>query len=144
MNNTSPATFVSEMLRDLNAHVALCEDVLSLLSRENQALASSDYQPAPFHEGRKDLIPRLNQSLNCIRHWRQVWQRIAPAERTAQLEVKKMFQAVQDLLVKILLLDRENQQALLRHGLLPPRGVPSFAGQQPDYVSSVYRRHTVS
>lgn len=144
MNNTSPATFVSEMLRDLRAHIVLCEDVLSLLSRENQALARTDYDTATFHEGRKDLIPRLNQSLNRIRHWRESWQRLAAHDRACQSEVKQMFQTVQDLLVKILLLDRENQQALLRRGLLPPREVPSFAGQQPDYVASIYRRHTGS
>jgi hypothetical protein len=48
------------------------------------------------------------------------------------------------LLMKVLLLDRDNQQALLRHGLVPARQLPSSAVQQPHCVADAYRRHSRS
>ncbi|MCC6233741.1 MAG: hypothetical protein IT580_13910 [Verrucomicrobiales bacterium] len=42
--------------------------------------------------------------------------------------------------MKILLLDRENEQALLRHGLVPARELPSVNRQRPHFVSDLYRR----
>jgi hypothetical protein len=48
---------------------------------------------------------------------------------------------LQDLLVKILQLDRENQQALLRRGLVPARHVASCAAPPSNYVANLYRRY---
>jgi hypothetical protein len=45
------------------------------------------------------------------------------------------------MLMKIVLLDRDNQQALLRRGLVPPRHLPRAAGQQPHFVAGLYQRH---
>jgi hypothetical protein len=44
--------------------------------------------------------------------------------------------------MKILLLDRENQQAMLRRGLMPAQYVPASAAQRQNYITSVNRRHT--
>jgi hypothetical protein len=55
--------------------------------------------------------------------------------------VKELFQSVQGLVMKLLLLDRENQQALLRRGLVPTRHLATAAVQQPNFVASVYKRH---
>jgi hypothetical protein len=38
-------------------------------------------------------------------------------------------------------LDRENQQALLRRGLVPARHVTACAAPPSNYVASLYRRH---
>lgn len=139
--NPLPA-FISELTNHLRSYLTLCEDVLSLASRENQALGTAaEYQPFEFHQGRKALLSRLDESLNLLRTWRQAWQRLDPRERSQYSEVKALLQATQDALVKILLLDRENQQALLRRGLLPARQVSNFASQPPHYAAQLYRRH---
>jgi len=118
---------------------------MSLACRENQALSShSDYAPFEFYQKRKNLLPRLEKSLMSLRKWRSCWQQAGPAERAGCSEVKALFQSVQSLLMKVLLLDRENQQALLRHGLVPARHLPSTAAQQPHCVSDIYRRHSRS
>jgi hypothetical protein len=134
------------LLEDLRNHQALCEDVMNLAMRENQALSSqSGYASFEFYQQRKNLLPRLEQSLMALRKWRDRWQQADPAERAGCLEAKALFQTVQSLLMKVLLLDRENQQALLRHGLLPARHLPSSAvQQQPHCVADVYRRHSRS
>jgi len=142
MNQHLPA-FVQELSNHLRSYLGLCEEALELTGRENQALTGSgEYQPFQFYQNRKALLSRLDQSLNLLRTWRQAWQRLDPAERAQYSELKSLLQAVQDAVVKILLLDRENQQALLRRGLVPARHVPSFAGQQPHYAAQLYRRHS--
>lgn len=142
MNQLSPA-FVQELSNHLRGYLGLCEEALELAGRENQALAGAEeYQPFQFYQNRKFLLSRLDQSLNLLRTWRQAWHKLDPAERAQYSELKSLLQAVQDALVKILLLDRENQQALLRRGLLPARQVSSFASSPPHFAAQLYRRHS--
>jgi hypothetical protein len=42
--------------------------------------------------------------------------------------------------MKFILLDRENEQGLLRRGLVPPRQLPSVNRQRPHFVAELYRR----
>ena len=142
---SDPHTFVPELIGHLRRFGVLCDETLSLVRREAQALTGADtYQPFEFFQGRKALLSRLDEGLNLLRTWRQAWQRLDPAERARHSEVKTLLQAVQDSLVKILVLDRENQQALLRRGLVPARHLPSFAGPQPHFAAQLYRRHSAS
>ena len=142
MSDLVSPTFVSELTGHLRAYLALCDEALALSGRENQALAApGDYQPFEFYQGRKALLSRLDEALNLLRTWRLAWQRLGPAERAKYSEVKQLLQAVQDKLVKVLVLDRENQQALLRRGLVPARQLPSFASRPPHYAAHLYRRH---
>jgi hypothetical protein len=41
-------------------------------------------------------------------------------------------------------LDRENEEALLRRGLLPARALPSPEQSQPHFVARTYQRHVPS
>ena len=79
-----------------------------------------------------------------IKDWRKVWQQKSQSERTQHPEVKTLLEVLQQMIVRILQLDRENQQALLRAGLLPARHLPAAAAQQPGFVSRLYSRHTAS
>ncbi|MFO1476673.1 MAG: hypothetical protein U1F98_08485 [Verrucomicrobiota bacterium] len=134
--------FPAELAVHLRQYLVLCEEALALTARENKALsAAEDYQPFEFYQGRKALLLKLDEALNLLRTWRQAWHRLDPAERAQHAEVKLLLQAVQDSLVKILVLDRENQQALLRRGMVPARQLPSFSAQQPHYAARLYRRH---
>jgi hypothetical protein len=102
------------------------------------------FQPFEFFRGRKTLLLMLDQALNLLPAWRRAWQQVSPAEREKYPEVKALIQTAEDALVRTLQLDRENQQALLRHGLLPAHPVPTFAAQQPDLASRLHRRHTAT
>lgn len=134
--------FAQEFTRDLQGHLQLCEEIMALTARENQALGGgTDYPAFDFCHQRKNLLPRLDKSLMALRTWRQRWQQLTPAERAVCADIKTLFQAVQGLLMKILLLDRENQQALLRRGLVPAQHLPAAAVQQPHCVVDAYRRH---
>lgn len=142
---TADLSFASEMISDLRVYLGICEEALALTTRENQALAATaEYQPFQFFQLRTSLLPRLENALVQLRKWREIWLRVSPAERAGCSEVKVLFQSVQSLLMKLLLLDRENQQALLRRGLVPPRHLATAAVQQPNYVANVYKRHIPS
>jgi hypothetical protein len=142
---TSELSFAPEMIADLRAYQAVCDEALTLTTRENQALSTSgEYQPFEFYQLRTGLLPRLETALVQLRKWREIWLRVPAAERAGCSEVKVLFQSVQSLLMKLLLLDRENQQALLRRGLVPPRHLATAAIQKPNFVANVYKRHIPS
>ena len=143
MNNPASAGFIPDMLKDLRAFAVLGDETLALAASEHQALAGScDYQPFEFCRLRKNLIVRLNALIVRINHWRQLWQKTSPLERAGCVDVIGVIQMLQNLLLKILQLDRENQQALLRRGLVPARHVSSCAAPPSNFVANLYRRHT--
>jgi hypothetical protein len=43
--------------------------------------------------------------------------------------------------MRVLVLDRENEQHLLRRGLLSPRALPAVEPFQPGFVARLYQRH---
>jgi len=142
MNNFPPAGFVPDLMRDLRAFAAVGEEALALAAREHQALAgAANYEPFEFYSLRKDLLIRLEPLMMGIKHWRQLWQQISPLERAGCSDVIGVIQMLQNLLVKILQLDRENQQALLRRGLVPARHVNSCSAPPSHFVANLYRRH---
>jgi len=142
MNATPSPDFTRDLLAELRAYHALCEEVLGLASRENCALTGTAYDAAEFTIHRKDLLPRLDKALTILRNRRQAWQNQGLDYGGVGSEVKNLFQAVQDLIMKILLFDRDNQQGLLHRGLVPTRHLPQAAARQPHMVNSIYRRYT--
>lgn len=139
-NATAPAP---DLLHDLRAFVGVCEELLQLSVREHQALnGGGKFAPEEFGGTRKDLLARLNQVLISVKNWRKAWQKENPAPGNRSPEVKALLDGLQQMIVKILQLDRENQQALLRRGLLPAREVPSYAPATSSFVSRLYSRHT--
>ena len=137
--NPSFASDLSDGLAvDLRTFRDLCEAVLALTAGESQALSGSkDYKPSEFNQGRKRLLPELESALMSLR--KQIQSRCQAAYSE---DVKILFQTIQSLLMKVLFLDRENQQALLRRGLVPAKHLPSVATQQPHYVAGLYQQHS--
>jgi hypothetical protein len=136
---TNPA----EIARDLRAYLAVCEELLLLVERENELLRTHQSPPiAEFAQRRKTLLPQLEQSLAQLKHHRLNWQRLRAEEREHTPEVASLIRLNQDLIMRVMMLDRENEQLLLRHGLVaPPAPVP--APPQPlHFVAELYRRHS--
>jgi hypothetical protein len=128
--------------QDLRNHLLLCQEILDLAQRENQALRDPS-QPSPFeiYQNRKALLPRLNASLELLRQHRAAWQRLSVADRAQAPEIPQLIRQNQDLIMRILMLDRENEQCLLRRGLVPPRHLPPATRQRPHFVADLYRRN---
>jgi hypothetical protein len=145
MNHSLTTEFTEGLVFDLRTYQTVCEEILSLTMRENQALTDPvAYQPLEFNQTRKNLLPLIDSLLVKLRSRRVVWQQVPVAERERCEEVKPLFQNIQNMLMKVLLLDRENQQAMLRRGLVPAKHLPAAEVQRPNYVASLYQRHSVA
>ena len=124
----------------LRVHQALYQELLQLVEQENQALRGSDSSYA-FCQRRRQLLPELTRTLEELKTDRQLWLDLDPVERRHFPEMSVLMRACQDLIMKVIVLDRENEQTLLRRGLLPASRLPAAQGQQPHYVAQLYRRH---
>ncbi len=141
MNSPLTPSFLNGLAAELHNYLVLCEEILHLSAHENQALSGPGlYQPVEFQERRRHLLPNLDALLAKLRSRRLVWQQAPKPERERCSEITPLFQNIQDKLMKILLLDRENQQIILRRGLVPPNHLP-VPTPKPNYVASVYQRH---
>jgi flagellar biosynthesis/type III secretory pathway chaperone len=134
-----------DIIDDLKKHFTLCQELLTAVEREGQTLRRSD-KPSLFEfcKIRKTLLPRLTQSLDTLRRHRARWQKYSLDERARHPEIGMLLRQNQDLIMKIIILDRENEQSLLRRGLVPPRELPSVNLQRPNFVAELYRRQGAS
>jgi len=134
-----------EIRDDLRKHFDLCQEVLAVVEKEGQTLRRSDNPSLyEFFQVKKTLLPRLNQSLDTLRKHRVQWQKFSLDERARHPDIGMLLRQNQDLTMKIILLDRENEQSLLRRGLVPPRELPSVNRQRPHFVAELYRRQGTS
>ncbi len=130
-----------DIVRDLKEHLEIGHELLGLIEREGQNLRQPG-KPAlfEFYQSKKALLPRLDKSLDNLRKHRTNWQRLGPDERARHPEIAVLLRQNQDLTMKIILLDRDNEQCLLRRGLVPPRELPAAERQRPHFVADLYRR----
>lgn len=130
-----------ETIADLRAHAALCQELLALVEREGAALRD----PSPpalfaFHQERQRLLPELTRLGQALKRHRHQWQQLDPAARAACADIPALLRENQELIMKILVRHRENEQGLLRRGLTPPQHLPPLNRQRPHYVTDLYRR----
>lgn len=131
----------SEIADVLRENLELYRRLWTIVEAENRELREPEATPlSKQFAAKKDLLPRLVRSLDPLAKSRAAWQTVPPAERARHPEVGTLVRQNQDLLMKIILLDRENEQALLRHGLVPPRELPSVNRSRPHFVADLYRR----
>jgi hypothetical protein len=126
----------------LREHLGVCDDLLLLAQKEAEALR----QPGPFPAAtiqaeRKDLLARLESSLRLVASERKRCAQLnAPGCGTPR-ELADLVRTTLDTIMRVLVIDRENEQSLLRRGLLPPRSLPQAEQSQPNFVAFTYQRH---
>jgi hypothetical protein len=135
----------SQIIKDLNYHFAVTQELLDLAEREGQTLRQPDSALLfDFYQTRKNLLPRFTESLETVRRHRVNWQRLTLDERAEFPQVAALLRRSQDLTMKVIVMDRENEQHLLRRGLVPPRELPSVNRQRPHFVADLYRRQSAT
>jgi hypothetical protein len=140
MNTTSETATHPLLLANLTTHLALCQEVFALVTAETEALQSPDPFPGPaFAHRRNALLPRLTQSLQSLSRCRTAWAALPAATRARCPEADSLMQRNQELIMRIVVLDRENEQTLLRRGLLSPGSLPPSRRQHPQLVARCYR-----
>ena len=145
MNTMPTADFTELLTAELRTFLALCEEALALATSESRALSGAlAYQPQEFSQRRNNLLPGIKQAAISLAGWRITWQQIHQAQRSGCAGVNALLQSVQAALMKFFILDRENQQAMLRRGLVPVRHLPPAAAQRPHFVAGLYQKHSTA
>lgn len=129
------------LLADLQQHYDLATEALRLVTEESVSLRNNDESRAKeLRTGRQRLLTNLTGALDRLRQHRHLWLALPPAERQAREAERRLMRDLQDLLMKVMVLDRENEQLLLRRGLVPPQHLPPAERQRPHFVADLYRR----
>ena len=116
--------------------------MLLLAQKEAEALR----QPGSFPAGRiqaerKELLARLEASSRAVAAQRsRRGQSNAPGCATRP-ELADLVQTTLDKIMRVLVMDRENEASLLRRGLLPPRALPRVEQSEPNFIALTYNRH---
>ena len=136
-------TGVDQLAADLRTHRNLCEEVLRQAESEINVIDRQNGAPFPERiDAKKKVLAELTQSLDKIREHRVAWLKVEPTVRQAHPEITELLRENQNLIMKILVIDRENEKALLRRGLVPNREIPPARRQQPHFVANLYRRNS--
>jgi hypothetical protein len=130
---------VAQLEKDLKAQLRLYEDILAIVEKENVALKQTDSN-AEAAAARKAVLPDLEASLGNLKKHRERWLKLPEPTRAQHPEIAGLLRQNQDVIMKIIVLDRENEQTLLRKGLVPPKHLPSAKRNQPHYVADLYKR----
>lgn len=131
---------IAALEQHLKAHLRLCQEILAVVERENVALKKAEGDNQESAAARKNLLPELEQSLSELKLRRAEWLKIPADVRGAHPEIAGLLRQNQDVIMKIIVLDRENEQGLLRKGLVPPKHLPPANRNRPHYVADLYRR----
>ena len=136
---------LADIIDYLRQQQCLYKEMLVMVDREGQNLQRFENGNAfEDFQAKKSLLPQLSQSLEQLREQRISWQNVTPDQRAKHPEVASLIRQNQDLIMKIIVLDRENEQTLLRRGLVPAQGLPSVHRQHPHFVADLYRRRSAS
>ena len=124
-------------------HRVVCEGLLALAHKESEALkASTPFPAAEIQAERKALLARLETALARLTQERVALQQSGGADNVkSDSQVVQLVQTSLDTIMRVLVLDRENEEALLRRGLLPARSLPPAEQTRPGYVAQRYLRN---
>lgn len=145
MNDSVASQVAAALDSDLRAFARVCERVLSLARHEHQALSGpGTFEHREFHQQRAELLPDIESLARKFRSHRAAWRQLPQAQRDRFEELKRLFQNIQNLLMRVMVLDRENQQAMLKRGLVPVQHIPEAGARQPHYVADLYRKNSLT
>ncbi len=120
----------SEVVDD---HLRLCEELLTLLKEENRRLKHRGEAPdEETLERKRELLPAFDASLAAMRALQEEQPQILPA-------LREKLKNAQNLIMKMLLLDRENEQLLLK--VIVPVVRTEAAKPGMHTVRSIYQRN---
>ncbi len=106
----------------LQKHLALCDELYQLAVEENRILRQEQRAPdEAWREKKRHVSERLDQSLAELKS----------LERGPNFRGGAVLEQARARSLQILMLDRENEQLLLRCSMGAPRPAPSMAAPKP-------------
>ena len=141
MNTTDEtAESIAAAIQD---HLDVCSKLLALAHKESQALKSAASFPTETIQAeRRALLSQLESALGLLGQKQLLWQQLGTKRQAHKAQLNQLIQTALDTIMRVLVLDRENEQALLRRGLLPARSLPPVEQSHPHCVARLYQNHT--
>ena len=131
---------LSALANELQTHISLCGEILVVVQQEHQKLKTSSVDDlAALQAGRQGMLERLNAAQESILTHKETWTRLQPTERQQRPDITNLLKQSTDLIMKIVSLDRENEQLMLRNKLVPPSHLPPAQRQNPNLVAKMYK-----
>ena len=131
---------LAALAAQLNSHIELCGQILAVVQQEHQQLKAGAVDDiAAFQAGRQGMLERLTTAQEGILAHQDSWTSLPAAERDKRPDIAKLLKESTDLIMKIVSLDRENEQLMLRHKLVPPNHLPPAERQNPSLVAKLYK-----
>ena len=127
----------------LQDHNRLCGEILAVIQQEHQQLKAGTVDDlSKLQSGREGMLERLTHGQSAISEHKEAWMRLSPAERQQHPDIAGALKQSTDLIMKIVSLDRENEQLMLRNKLVPPSHLPPAERQNPNLVAKLYKDQT--
>lgn len=118
----------------IDQHLELCEQIHEILKEENRALKHQASQiPEDLLNRKKQLLPELDRSLQAL-------QAMEAERKHEKPEALQKLKTAQSLTMTILLLDRENEQLLLK-SLMPVKPEPPRLGSLKG-LKNIYEKNS--
>ena len=124
----------------LQAHIELCGEILAVVQQEHQRLKNNQVDDVTqLQEARQGMLERLTTAQAEIVRHKEAWMALTHAQKQSMPEIGQRLQHCTDLIMKIVSLDRENEQLMLRNKLVPPSHLPPAQRQNPNLVAKLYK-----
>ncbi len=124
----------------LQAHIELCGEILAIVQQEHQRLKNNQVDDVTqLQEARQGMIERLTTAQAEIGRHKAAWMALTDVQKQSMPEIGQRLQHCTDLIMKIVSLDRENEQLMLRNKLVPPSHLPPAQRQNPNLVAKLYK-----
>tara|TARA_B100000959_G_C14871379_1_gene578503 strand:- start:133 stop:594 length:462 start_codon:yes stop_codon:yes gene_type:complete len=125
----------------LQAHIDLCGEILGVVQREHQQLKTNQVNDlTQLQIARQGMLEKLSVAQSEISTHKNAWSALSQSQRQSMPEIGKRLGLCTDLIMKIVSLDRENEQLMLRNKLVPPGHLPPAERQNPNLVAKIYKK----
>ncbi len=127
--------------QELRAHLNLCGELLAVVQREHQQLKTGHVDDLnALLQAREGMLDRLTRAQETLFAHKETWMALNPAQREKHPAISALIRQDLDLIMKIVSLDRENEQLLLRHKLVPANHLPPAQRQNPNLIAQMYKK----
>lgn len=144
------------MLADLREHLVTCEELFRIAQQEIAhplPLEGEGRGEGAFDKQRRALLPRLDNSVARLKEHGRQWLSLSGEQRQASGDVRELIGRNQDMVMRILILDRHIEQLRLQHSQEAlralsktnpePRGrLDGVSPHHSHFVADIYRKHT--
>ena len=135
------ADFLNSLAVELGDYLEICSRAYQLVQEENRCLNSRSPRDAySKSEKRKELLDRVSGAMVRIKAHKALWAKIPAAERAKHMNISQLIKQNMDLIMKTVMLDRENERLLLKTSL-PPKMKAAYGKAAAGQIAKTYGKY---